>query len=54
MRDLLLFGKVELGQEKSNKELENKFQEKIKILTQEKQKSIEEKEQVICRFSSVT
>lgn len=32
----MLFGKVELGQEKSNKELENKFQEQIKLLTQEK------------------
>ena len=40
-RELLLFGKVELGQEKSNKELENKFQEQIKLLTQEKQQAIE-------------
>ena len=30
------FPVVELGQEKSNKELEYKFQEKIKLLTQEK------------------
>ena len=34
--ELLLFGKVELGQENSNKELELKFQEQIKLLTQEK------------------
>ena len=60
-RELLLFGKVELGQEKSNKELENKFQEQIKQLTQEKQQAIEEKEQVIIeketiarRFTSLT
>ena len=60
-RELLLFGKVELGQEKSNKELENKFQEQIKLLTQEKQQAIEEKEQVIIeketiarRFTSLT
>jgi hypothetical protein len=60
-RELLLFGKVELGQEKSNKELENKFQDQIKLLTQEKQKAIEEKEQVIIeketiarRFTSLT
>jgi hypothetical protein len=36
-RELLLFGKVELGQEKSNKELEEKFNEKIQSL----QKTIE-------------
>ena len=60
-RELLLFGKVELDQEKSNKELENKFQEQIKLLTQEKQQAIEEKEQVIIeketisrRFTSLT
>jgi hypothetical protein len=60
-REILLFGKVELGQEKSNKELENKFQEQIKLLTQEKQQAIEEKEQVIIeketiarRFTSLT
>jgi hypothetical protein len=47
MRELLLFGKVELGQEKSNKELENKFQEQIKQLTQEKQEAIQEKQQAI-------
>jgi phage anti-repressor protein len=35
--ELLLFGKVELGQEKSNKELEEKFNEKIKSM----QKTIE-------------
>ena len=59
--ELMLFGKVELGQEKSNKELENKFQEQIKLLTQEKQQAIEEKEQVIIeketiarRFTSLT
>ena len=33
-RELLLFGKVELGQEKSNKELEEKFQQKIQSLQQ--------------------
>ena len=61
MRELMLFGKVELGKEKSNKELENKFQEQIKLLTQEKQQAIEEKEQVIIeketiarRFTSLT
>ena len=60
-RELLLFGKVELGQEKSNKELENKFQEQIKQLTQEKQQAIQEKEQAITekatiahRFTSLT
>ena len=36
-RELLLFGKVELGQEKSNKELEEKFNEKIQSM----QKTIE-------------
>ena len=35
-RELLLYGKVELGNEKSNKELENKFQQQIQILTEEK------------------
>ena len=53
-RELLLFGKVELGQEKSNKELENKFQEQIKLLTQEKQQAIEEKEQVILEKATIT
>ena len=60
-RELLLFGNVELGQEKSNKELENKFQEQIKLLTQEKQQAIQEKEQAITekatiahRFTSLT
>ena len=53
-RELLLFGKVELGQEKSNKELENKFQEQIKLLTQEKQQAIEEKETIARRFTSLT
>jgi hypothetical protein len=33
--ELLLFGSVTLGQEKSNKELDNKFQEQIKQLTNE-------------------
>jgi hypothetical protein len=33
-RELLLFGKVELGQEKSKKELEEKFNEKIQSLQQ--------------------
>jgi hypothetical protein len=36
-RELLLFGKVELSQEKSNKELEEKFNEKIQSM----QKTIE-------------
>jgi hypothetical protein len=53
-RELLLFGKVELGQEKSNKELENKFQEQIKLLTQEKQQAIQEKEQVIQEKETIT
>lgn len=33
-RELLLFGKVELGQEKSNKELEEKFNQKIQSMQQ--------------------
>ena len=53
-RELLLFGKVELGQEKSNKELENKFQEQIKLLTQEKQQAIEEKEKVIIEKETIS
>ena len=52
--ELLLFGKVELGQEKSNKELENKFQEQIKQLTQEKQQAIKEKEEVILEKANIT
>ena len=52
--ELLLFGKVELGQEKSNKELENKFQEQIKLLTQEKQQAIQEKEQAITEKANIT
>jgi hypothetical protein len=51
--ELLLFRKVELGQEKSNKELENKFQEQIKLLIQEKQ-AIEEKEQIIIEKATIT
>ena len=35
-RELLLFGKVELGNEKLSEELENKLQEQIKLLTEEK------------------
>jgi len=54
MRELLLFGNVELGQEKSNKELENKFQEQIKLLTQEKQQAIQEKETISRQLTSVT
>jgi hypothetical protein len=53
-REILLFGKVELGQEKSNKELENKFQEQIKLLTQEKEQIIIEKETIATRFTSLT
>ena len=53
-RELLLFGNVELGQEKSNKELENKFQEQIKQLTQEKQQAIKEKEEVILEKANIT
>ena len=52
--ELLLFGKVEIGQEKSNKELENKFQEQIKLLTQEKQQAIQEKEQAITEKANIT
>jgi hypothetical protein len=52
--ELFITGKVELGQEKSNKELENKFQEQIKQLTQEKQQAIEEKEQVILEKATIT
>ena len=35
MEELLLFGKVELGKEKSNQELENKYQERILTLERE-------------------
>ena len=52
--ELMLFGKVELGQEKSNKELDNKFQEQIKLLTQEKQQAIQEKEQAITEKETIT
>jgi hypothetical protein len=52
--ELLLFRKVELGQEKSNKELENKFQEQIKLLIQEKQQAILEKATITRRLSSLT
>ena len=53
-RELLLFGSVTLGQEKSNKERENKFQEQIKQLTQEKQQAIQEKEQAITEKATIT
>jgi prophage antirepressor-like protein len=36
-RELLVYGKVELGNEKSSEELDNKFQERILELTQEKE-----------------
>jgi len=36
-RELLVYGKVELGKEKSSEELDNKFQERIIELTQEKE-----------------
>ena len=52
--ELFITGKVELGQEKSNKELENKFQEQIKLLTQEKEEAIRDKETITRRLSSVT
>jgi hypothetical protein len=52
--ELFITGKVELGQEKSNKELENKFQEQIKQLTQEKEQVILEKATITRRLSSVT
>jgi prophage antirepressor-like protein len=39
-RELLLFGKVELGNEKSDKELEYKLHEQIKLLTEEKEQAI--------------
>jgi prophage antirepressor-like protein len=35
-RELLVYGKVELGKEKSSEELENKLYEQIKLLTEEK------------------
>jgi prophage antirepressor-like protein len=35
-RELLVYGKVELGKEKSSEELENKLHEQIKLLTEEK------------------
>jgi hypothetical protein len=52
--ELFITGKVELGQEKSNKELENKFQEQIKLLTQGKQQAIKEKEEVIIEKATIT
>jgi hypothetical protein len=52
--ELFITGNVELGQEKSNKELENKFQEQIKLLTQEKQQAIKEKEEVIIEKATIT
>jgi hypothetical protein len=54
IEELLLFGSVTLCQEKSNKELENKFQEQIKLLTQEKQQAIKEKEEVILEKATIT
>jgi hypothetical protein len=39
-RELLLFGKVEIGNEKSDKELEYKLHEQIKLLTEEKEEII--------------
>ena len=39
-RELLLFGKVELGNEKSDKELEYKLHAQIKLLTEEKEEVI--------------
>jgi len=39
-RELLLFGKVEIGNEKSDKDLEYKLQERIKLLTEEKEEII--------------
>jgi len=52
--ELFITGKVELGQEKSNKELENKFQEQIKLLTEQKQQAIKEKEEVILEKETIT
>ena len=52
--ELMLFGKVELGQEKSNKELELKFQEQIKLLTQEKDLLTQEKDLVSQQLLTVT
>ena len=46
-RELLLFGSVTLGQEKSSQELENKFQEQIKVLTQEKEKLSQEHSKLV-------
>ena len=39
-RELLVFGKVEIGNEKSDKELEYKLEERIKLLTEEKEEII--------------
>ena len=52
--ELFITGSVTLGQEKSNKELENKFQEQIKLLTQEKQQAIEDKEQAITEKATIS
>ena len=52
--ELFITGKVELGQETFNKELENKFQEQIKLLTQDKEQAIEEKATISRQLSSVT
>ena len=50
----MLFGKVELGQEKSNKELELKFQEQIKLLTQEKNLLTQDRDLVSQQLLTVT
>lgn len=50
--ELLLFGKVTLGQEKSQTELENKFQEQIQTLQSQLTKSEDEKMQLMHKYNS--
>jgi hypothetical protein len=50
--ELMLTGKVTLGQEKSQKELEHKFQEQIQTLQCQLTKSEEEKLQIMHRYNS--
>ena len=54
--ELLLFGKVELGKEKSNEELENKYQEQIKTIQlqlEAKNFELKDKEESLTRMNRV-
>ena len=56
MEELLLFGKVELGKEKSNEELENKYQEQIKTIQlqlEAKNFELKDKEESLTRMNKV-